>query len=364
MMSCRHSFDAPTISADNRSLVVEGLINAGLDATTKISLTRMQNVSEAGILNPELSASVSIEGQNGEVFPLQEDGDGNYSLSHSNLQIGQNYRLNISVANGSKYLSDFVQARRAAPIDSLEWKQNSDVLIYVNTHDPLDSTRYYRWDYVETWNYTSNLTTPFAVENSMVYAKDSTNQTDSCWRTNYSTDIIISNSVALSHDVISHFQVATIPFSDERISKRYSILVRQYALSKDAYQFYLTLQKNTEQTGSLFDPQPSTLATNIHCISNPGETVIGYISASSVEEKRIFIRNEEVKGWDYQGITIDCGQKIIPRPDPTDFSVFNYPDTSYGPYYFLNMSPDMVIAKKACLSCLYFGGTNQKPSFW
>jgi hypothetical protein len=133
--------------------------------------------------------------------------------------------------------------------------------------------------------------------------------------------------------MISHQPVATIPQNDEKISKRYSILVRQYALTKEAYQFHQILQRNTQQTGSLFDPQPSQLSTNLHCLTNPDQPVIGFISASSVEEKIIFIKHQEVNDWNYPGITVDCSV-IFTFQDPNDFLIFDYPDTSYGPYYF------------------------------
>ncbi|MBS1533430.1 MAG: hypothetical protein JSU01_24235, partial [Bacteroidetes bacterium] len=34
---------------------------------------------------------------------------------------------------------------------------------------------------------------------------------------------------------------------------------------------------------------PSELQSNYHCVSNPGEPVVGYLSAGNASEKRIFI---------------------------------------------------------------------------
>ena len=270
-----------------------------------MTLSRVQELSLAGSLLPEWNAVVMIESEDGLTFPLLEDGFGKYSSGHLTLPFYKNYRLNITTADGNKYLTDFVVAKKTQPIDSLEWSQNSDVNIYVNTHDPLDSTKYYRWDYIETWNYMSNVQSPWGVENRMIFLKDSLTQTDSCWRTRLSTDIITANSLALSEDLISHFMVATVPVNTEKISDRYSILVRQYALTKEAYQFFETLKKNTEQTGSLFDPQPSQLPSNLHCITHPEEKVVGFVYATSVTEGRIFIRHRQVKNWHYEGLC--CG---------------------------------------------------------
>jgi hypothetical protein len=51
---------------------------------------------------------------------------------------------------------------------------------------------------------------------------------------------------------------------DERISSRYSTLVRQFAISPNTYNYWQNL-KNTEQLGTLFDAQPSQLVGNAHC---------------------------------------------------------------------------------------------------
>jgi len=360
--SCKHTYDPPKLPFSTRILVVSGLINVGQDVPTSISLSRAQSLSDTNLYTPELGASVSLEQQNGPTYILQSQDGGNYLIDHLNLDPSYLYRLNITTSDGVKYNSDFVPAKKAPAIDSLTWEQDKDVTIYVYTHDPTNSTIYYRWDYTETWNYMSNIQTPWGIVGRHIFAKDSLTQTDSCWRTSNSTDIILGSSQALSNDVISHQPVTTIPQNDEKISKRYSILVRQYALTKDAYQFHQILFRNTEQTGSLYDPQPSQLSTNLHCLTNPDQPVIGFVSASSVEEKRIFIKHQQVNDWVYPGVTIDC-TPVFTFQDPNDFTIFDYPDTTYGPYYFQS-GGGMVVVKRSCTDCKYWGGTNVKPSFW
>ncbi len=72
-----------------------------------------------------------------------------------------------------------------------------------------------------------------------------------------------------------------IPTGSEKLSVAYSDLIRQYAISKEAFNFWTNLKKNTEQLGSLFDLQPFTELGNIQCINNPSVKCIGYISFST-----------------------------------------------------------------------------------
>ena len=367
-ISCKHPYMPKAFNASDHFLVVSGFINASPNASTTISLTRSQNVSDTTIAVPEAYAQVAIEGEGGETFNLQDQGNGNYVSVPLSLNQSGSYRLKITTNDGKDYLSDLILVKITPPIDSVTWKQindvtkEKDVTIYVNTHDPNNDTRYYRWDFTETWQYSSTLSGIWGLKgNLIIYKNDSTTQTDSCWRTAESKDINITTTLALSDDVVSEFPLTVIPKDDERISVRYSIMVRQYALTPDAYQFRANLQKNTELNGTIFDPQPFQLSSNIHCTTNPNEPVIGYISASTMEQKRIFIYRKEVTGWNYHGTIEDCHFLEI-AANPVYFGIWDYPDPTYDPYYFSGGT--LHIAKKACLECQFWGGTTSRPSFW
>ncbi|HET7002780.1 MAG TPA: hypothetical protein VFI33_15755, partial [Puia sp.] len=112
----------------------------------------------------------------------------------------------------------------------------------------------------------------------------------------------------------------------------------------------------------LFDLQPAQIRGNIHGVTNSNDVVLGYISASSIQEKRIFIDNGKLAWQSNHGV--NCPVKIIPT-DPLNTLSWNYADTSYDVYYFnTGNPPTMNITYKDCLDCRYQGGTNLKPAFW
>lgn len=362
LSTCKKAYEPPEIKVITNFLVVDGTISCGIDAVTTIVLSRTKRLNDSILFDPELDASVFIEEEGGGSFLVDKKGDGVYQSTPLTLPTGTNYRLKILV-NGKEYLSAYTAAKTSPSIDSVTWKQDDDAIIYVHTHDPANNTRYYRWDYIETWNYESVLSTAWGVKDGMIFAKDPITQTDSCWRTANSTNILVASSVALSSDVISYFPIATIPQHDEKLSKRYSILVRQYAISAEAFRYLQLIQKNTEQLGTLFDGQPSQLEGNIHASDNPGEPVIGYMTASTVTEKRIFIKNIELKDWNYAPGGTSCDDIFVIPRNPVDFRIWDYPDPAYTIYYF-PMAGGIMIGRKVCLECTALGGTNVKPSFW
>ena len=364
MTNCKKSYNPAVIQSGNNYLVVDGVINVSPNGISSIHLTRSRNLGDSSVeVIPETNASVRIVGSGGNaVLLLDSANDGVYKSASVSLSLAESYRFEITSRDGREYMSDFVTPQITPAIDSLYWEQPDDLNFYVDTHDPTNSTKYYRWDYVETWAHDATLSTPWYVENGMIKVAGENTQTTNCWSSQQSSNITLASTVALGEDVVSHQKLLTIPNGDSRLDKRYSLLLRQYALSEDAYSYWLLIQKTSQQLGGLFDPQPAQLISNIHCITNPAEPVIGYASASSISEQRIFLYNTNLTSWGHNGVIYTCDTLMIPV-NPTDYRIYNYPDTSYAPYYFITNGP-LVISNKRCLDCRLFGGTNIKPSFW
>ncbi len=105
--------------------------------------------------------------------------------------------------------------------------------------------------------------------------------------------------------------IQTLQENSEQVSYLYSILVYQSALTDSGYNYMSILQKNTESLGSIFDVQSSQLVGNIHCLTKPMEQVIGYISAGTIQQQRIFIHRYQVPGWVY---SFSCSEGNIVVP--------------------------------------------------
>ncbi|HEV9038609.1 MAG TPA: DUF4249 domain-containing protein [Puia sp.] len=363
LQACRQAYNPPAITASNSYLVVDGFVNTGHASVSSFRLNRTRNLNDSTTIGvPELHAQFAILGKHGDAYPLADSAnDGTYFSAPLSLDTTQQYTISITTSDGRKYSSDGVSCKQSPPIDSLFWSQPSDLTIYAATHDPTGNTRYYRYDYIETWQHNSRLTSPWTVINNQVTPVDSTDETWYCWSTAHSTNVLITTSVALARDLVTAFPLNVIPKGDPRLAIGYSILVRQYALTEDAYNYWNLIEKTSQDVGTLFDLQPTQLTGNIHCLTNPSEPIIGYITASSVTQQRLFIPDSVLNGW-VDPVPPECQTSMVPYP----FSIFPaYPvtDTTVGPYYFISNGP-MVVAPKSCLDCRYQGGTRIKPSFW
>src|SRR5450432_582848 len=369
---CRKPYAPIVIRASNHFLAVDGLINTGAGGNSTIILTRSLNLYDTIPIYPELNAQVLIQASGGMIYTLIDTGaNGVYVSTQQNLDPSQQYQLNITTSEGNKYASDFVTPKISPPIDSLTWELVNDpvaetekVNIYANAHDPTNNTRYYRWDYLETWQHRSTYESFWGQKNGIIYAIFPDESTYNCWTTLPSHEILLGSSVALSEDIINHVAIASFLKNDPKMDIEYSLLLRQYPLTAEAYNYWLTVQKNSQSLGGLFDLQPAQIKGNLHGVTNPKDPVLGYISASSVQEQRMFIHNgTSLPGWKSIPI-VDCPIQYYPT-DTSFFNIVNYPDTSYAVWYFVSGPPPVEkLTYKSCLDCRYQGGTNIKPAYW
>jgi Domain of unknown function (DUF4249) len=166
---------------------------------------------------------------------------------------------------------------------------------------------------------------------------------------------------------ISHFFFNSVSKSTEKMYVLYSVLVNQYALTKDEFEYWTELKKNSEQLGTLFDAQPSQIGSNIHCISNPGEPVMGYLSASTVQKKRLFVGISEMTNMNYIPYTLPCHviKDVTTGFSSLDTSIaYEYLDKPNHLFTFWYYDGAYHVAQNFCIDCREHGGTNLKPDFW
>ncbi|HEY0679623.1 MAG TPA: DUF4249 domain-containing protein [Chitinophagaceae bacterium] len=361
-IGCKEKYMPEINEASRNYLVVEGILNSGT-GPTNIRISRTLRLVDTTKFKAETNAVVSVQGKDNSNFALIHKGEGMYSADQLNLNINQQYRLLIKTADGKQYASDYVEVKQTPPIDSVTWKRSEKgVEIFVNSHDALNKTKYYKWEYDETWETHSSVAALYDYRNSRVVSIDPyVEKIVYCWKSAPSNQLLLGSTAALSSDVIRQQPLTLIPAGNERLGVRYSIIIRQYALTERAHEFYKLMKKNTEELGSVFGPLPSEVRGNIQNTADPEEMVIGFISASSAQEKRIFINSTEVPAWNF---ILACNTyRVANNPDSIAY-YFPY----YRPYDAETDAGGAVTAyfgiTPLCADCRLRGGVNVKPAFW
>jgi hypothetical protein len=188
-----------------------------------------------------------------------------------------------------------------------------------------------------------------------------------CWSSDQSTTITIASSAKFSQNIIYEFPITFIPYDGtNKLSTRYSILVKQRALTDDLYEWEQRVQKNTEQLGSIFDAQPSDITGNIHNTADASEPVIGFIGCTTETQKRLFIDRGQlpfVTIYDpYQG----CAKLDTIANIPDSIAIY-FKGGIHLAVDFQHAGTSIVSysgASAGCIDCRVQGGTTIKPDFW
>jgi hypothetical protein len=334
---------------------VDGFLNVGGD-TSSIVLRHTQNTNDEAAPVAENGARITAETENGESYTFIEMGAGVYKLPPTSLNQDARYRLNIKRRSGTQYLSEYVKVSKTPPIDSVHYrvdqKQNA-VVVYVNAHDATKNTRFYRWKFEETYEYKtayfSALDRDYDKQEIIIRKQD----ISTCWQTLESKDIKLGSTIKLSDDIIKDVPVNVIKIETNKLLLKYSILVKQYALSREAFEYWTDLAKTTQGTGSLFDPQPSQVTGNIKNNANTKELVFGYFSAATEEKKRIFIN-----------VGLGTYPTCLP-PDTLEFSnAFESSAILLNSFRDSRGREGLLGSSESCADCRVQGGNTQRPSFW
>ena len=360
---CTDPFTPPSASAPPSYLVVDGFINSRGIST--ISLSRTYAIALAASPPTETSATVFVEAQTGRQYLLRESAvKGTYVSDQLTLNPADTYRLHLTTAAGKEYASAFVPVKTTPPIDTVVWRATgTGVDLTVSTHDPARATQYYRWEYAETWEIVSPYIPSLEYSGNRLRAL-SVPYPSLCWRTTRGTTVQLASTATLNQDVVSAYPLRQLPSTAQQLLRRYSLLVQQHALTKEEYQYWELLRKNTETIGSLFDPQPVQLTGNVRGLGNNATAVaLGYVGAHSLSEKRIFIARPQLPAaWRPLTGYESCMPPDTVRPGAETYAF----GPNYLPIYATYKHGSLVgylAATAECIDCRKRGAA-VKPSFW
>ena len=349
----------PDIIEDETILVVEGMITdqPGLK-TVKLSLS--MPIGSKYKFDPLSGAQVSIRDEEGYTWTMYESLAGVYNTYFTGI-VGRKYSLlintNSSITNFHSYTSLPVEMVPVPPIDTiyyekilvsgdpaLHWTTVEACQIYLDAYDKSGQCRQYRWEYEETWEFRL----PYEVPNK------------TCWTTARSSEINIKSTSVLSDSRVSRYPIRYITNETDRLAVNYSILVKQYSLSADEFEYWEKMKNLTQNVGGLYDLTPASFTGNILCIDDPTEKVLGYFSVSAESSKRFFVK-ERFSGQRY--FYGHCPNDTIWEPNPPPgpgapaWVIENHGFPNSNPGYYV------ITYYMGCADCTV-RGTNIKPPFW
>ena len=381
---CTEPYEIETVDFES-VLVVESTITDELKPQI-VRLSKTSTLENPGILF-ETNATVVVNSSLGNSYAFSWDNDNNYYISNSpfRAEANINYTLNITTQNGKQYTSTAVNLPPAVEmsevyaervVNTADDKDGAQVL--VNTEDPTGRAKYFRYEYEETYKIVAPFPSPYYVEivnydpdrgtYEVVYTPREIEEI--CYSTEYSTGIVQTSTTELNENRVFRFPIKYLAKTDAKIQTRYSILVKQYVQSVEAFTFYKIVKELGSVESLLSQSQPGYVAGNITAEANTSEKVLGFFEVSSMTSKRIYFNYEDV-GLEKPPFFVDCevlqldyNDATVLDDDPDERAAF-YQLVSYDDYQLLSANSRGIyrIVQPECSVCTYFS-SNVRPDFW
>jgi len=349
------------------------IINASISAESKnheIYISRSYASGE----EPKLisGAEVEVVADNGDSFQFEQIAPGIYRSTISFAPIpGTDYQLNLKDENGESYTSAKVRLTEPTTVDQITARrtlneQGEDgVQIYVDGSATAANSTYFRYEYVETYrieSFYNPMKELVVVSESppILELREKEREEKVCYATQESNSIFIAETNHLGDNKVMDFPLHFMERRDRRIAIRYSILVKQYALTSSSYEFYRTLKDLSSSSNLFSQVQPGLIVGNIENTGSGKTKVIGLFETVSMASKRIFFNFDEV--------FLDNGIRYLEDCVQTNYHISDsdlFERVQSGDYLLSGEEPlgIVAIALKKCVDCT-LEGSNIVPEFW
>ena len=332
----------------------------------------------------EVGAQVYINDNNNNIYRFEENNGKYISTTEFQAEQGNVYRLTIMTNDGKTYESS---SETLTPVNEMQSvlpivetiNKKRGVAIVVSSFDPNNTSKYYRYEYEETykiiapnWDDEKTILAPYEPGDlhQGILIIPRVGETQTCYSTKISDEIILTTTNGLSEDRIDYV-LRFLDSDNPIISHRYSILVRQYIQNLASFTYYKTLKELSSSESILSPNQPGFFYGNLKSVENPNEKIIGFFEVSSISSKRIFFNYVDLfPGEPLPPYFTDCKvrefKNCFLQSDPEcRGAVLNsiigsnslvYVDSDFSQTYFFMVSPP-------CGDCTKIS-SNIKPSFW
>lgn len=366
-VSCIKIYDPVISSADEKKYVVSGQIT-DLDSLQVVNVSVTSEISDPGYI-PVTGCTVKILDDRGNVFDLADRENGDYAVWIDPVYIlpGISYKVEVTMPDGEQISSDYDTLSECPPVDSVYFIRKDlegsepgvytlGIQFYIDLNAQQYSSRYYRWEAYETWEYHADYPLEWYYDGTIHHVSPPDYSRKVCWITKKVPSIFTLTTNNLAENRYRLLPLHYVNNRSSRLMYGYSLLIKQYSVSEKAYIYWDQLRINSVQTGGLYEKQPLAISGNMHNLTHPDQKVLGFFGAASINAKRIFVQNVPDLPLDFSTI---CNPTVM-RKGLAEVTPRDYPAYLMGDEHGYRL----IWLNEECVNCLRLGGTNIKPGFW
>jgi hypothetical protein len=295
---------------DNQLILIEGMIT-DRSGPYEVKLFFSKNIAEQlDQVNRIQKATIVLFDNEEPSETLIEVSPGTYHTSKVQGIVGHQYRIRISLSDGSVYESLPETLLPVGKIERVYYEFDAQVRPSVRPIPPSPGLNVYldgtvmpeqagliRWRTFGTWE---NVTFPEARYNAgepdppPCAARGNRLKCTCCfcWMTNYDPEPLLSDPLFHQEKVARQF-ISFVPAYANVFYDKFHLKVEQMSVSENIYEFWDMVKTQKQKGSDLFQTPASKLAGNIKSASG-SIRMMGYFGASSVRDTSFFITRKAI----------------------------------------------------------------------
>lgn len=322
LISCEEYY-RPDIEQVSRLLVIESHVTNN-PAQNFVRLSKTRNYYSTSPIEWISGATVELVALDWKIIKAREESAGYYQFLETPVS-GKSYKLRV-VYQKDTYESGYVVMPPPVSIDSLYTRHEVDKVYKVNGYNVPElfdrpgqkifisapvtpQLAYYRFSYRAIIQWTYN---PFTVDDpSSTLIKpprganykrptpeDTAYHVLYGWKSIGDKDVFnlaspkeFSGSDAIfDHEIVS-LAYNSYEYLDSTVQepRNWILILDQYGITRDSYDFHEQLNRQFTADGSLFDPVLTQVKSNIHCLNDPSKIALGFFDLNSHRQYRFFL---------------------------------------------------------------------------
>lgn len=366
--SCIERYDLASITSFQPKLVIDAQLTAD-DGVQEIVISKSSSI-EKSALNPVSGCIVYVEDDKGNKFQFIETSEkGHYQgiLEGNAIVIGNRYRLQVKTPDSKMFVSNYETLMPCPEVSNVYYnvetrgttdpKVNQNGLqFYIDFKGDDNYGRFFRWQLVQTYEYHSTWPLDKWLDWDGYHDLPKPDYSNFiCYKTENLGDIFVLSTDGFSQNSYNRYRLHFVPDQTQVLQHKYSLLIRQYSLSKSAYSYWENLRKNNQEEVNLFGRQPANVKGNIYNSTDSTEQALGYFGISAVRIKRIMVLPSNKLSFNH---VYRCHALVFERILEDDRPFYFATDFDWeGNTYLGQAGPE-------CIFCTMHGGTTVKPTYW
>jgi len=367
MLGCIKEYNPQYDSDSIQKYVIHGMVT-DQEGWQEVNVSITSSTQDPKYI-PVLNCKVEIKDDLGQKFILEPYENGTYRvwMNQEYLVPGRSYQVQVTSHDGQVMESSFDQMPTGPEIEEVyyqvedhptndpdEWLRGIQYYINFQAHE--EDSKFYRWQLTETWEFHSAYPIEFYYDGQIQHVFPPDYSLFYCWRTRLVDEVFTLSTQNLSDNSYEAFPLHFVRDNTERLSVYYSLLVKQIALSQEAFSYWDQIRINNSIGEGLYGSQPIAISGNITNTSDEDLQVLGFFQASSVSTKRLFTGPVEGLDLDFSD---NCNPALL-RVGLREITPDMYP--GYLMEYGGTWIP--VLLNVECVDCTSRFGVTTKPDYW